>query len=75
MHRRSPILEKLADLYAESAQGRTGLAARPYSIRFEHLLHEARCESGDAYSNALADLYDGIALALVRQTQRQSKQR
>jgi hypothetical protein len=68
MHRRSPILEKIADLYAESALGRTGTAARPYSIRFEHLLQEAGCESGDAYSNALADLaaHDGMAVALLK---------
>ena len=68
MHRRSPILEKLAELYAASTAGETGRAARDFSIRCDALLAEADCESGDAYANALADLTaaDGGALVIVK---------
>jgi len=66
--RRSPVLETLAELYAESTAGQTGCVGRDFSVRFEELLSVARCESGDAYANALADLRaaDGAALALAK---------
>ena len=68
MTRRSPILEKLADLYAESTAGETGQVVQPYSIRYGKLLAEADCESGDAYANAVADLTaaDGGAVVIVK---------
>lgn len=68
MHRRSPILERLAELYAESTAGETGQAARPFSIRCDELLAQAACVRGDAYANAIADLTaaDGGALVIVK---------
>lgn len=68
MPRRSPILEKLADLYAESTAGQTGRAARHFSIRYDWLLSEAGCASGDAFANARADLIaaDGDALLIEK---------
>lgn len=68
MTRRSPILEKLAELYAESTAGETGRVARDFSIRYEALLAAAECDRGDAYENARADLAaaDDTALVLVK---------
>ena len=68
MSRRSPILEKLADLYAESTAGQTGRAARAFSIRYDRLLADAECASGDAFENARGDLAaaDGAALVIER---------
>lgn len=66
--RRSPILEKLAELYAASQLGQTGVATRSYSMPFLRLLDEADCRSGDRYENALLDLAsaDGAMLELKR---------
>ena len=77
MRRRSPILERLADLYAESSQGLTGVSSRAFSIRFEPLLKAAGCETGDAYTNALLDLgqADGQAVVLVRHPRSKDIQR
>ena len=68
MTRRSPILEKLAELYAASTAGETGRAARDFSIRYETLLAAAECDSGDAYANARADLAaaDGDTLVISK---------
>ena len=68
MTRRQPILEKLAELYAESTAGTTGQAAQGYGIRFDELLSKAECDRGDAYANALADLAaaDGDALLIKK---------
>ena len=68
MQRRSPILEELASLYAESTAGETGRAAKPFGRPFLLLLKVARCESGERYANALADLEaaDGSAVVLKR---------
>ncbi len=68
MTRRQPILEKLADLYAESTAGTTGQAAQDYGIRFDELLSKAKCDRGDAYANALNDLAaaDGDALVIKK---------
>src|SRR4051812_28528785 len=66
LHRRSPILEKLAELYAASQLGQTGIGKRAYFSDFIELLERAGCTSGDAYANALLDLgtADGSALEL-----------
>ena len=72
MTRRSPILEKLADLYAESTAGQTGRAARAFSIRYARLLADAGCASGDAFTNARADLATADGAALVIEKDRRS---
>lgn len=54
--RRSPILEKLAELYAESTVGLTGIAEREFGIPFPRLLRLGRSTSGDALEIAQADL-------------------
>lgn len=72
MSRRSPILEKLADLYAESTAGVTGQAARPFSIRYDRLLMAAGCASGDAFANARSDLAAADGEALVIEKDRRS---
>ena len=72
MTRRSPILEKLADLYAESTAGLTGRATRAFSIRYDRLLAEAGCASGDAFENARTDLAAANGAALVIEKDRRS---
>ncbi len=72
MSRRSPILEKLADLYAESTAGVTGKASRAFSIRYDRLLSAAGCASGDAFQNARADLAAANGEALVIEKDRRS---
>ncbi|HEY2341635.1 MAG TPA: Wadjet anti-phage system protein JetD domain-containing protein [Chthoniobacteraceae bacterium] len=68
MNRRSPILEALADLYAESKAGQTGIAQRDFSVRYLKLLESAQCLAGDRFENAVSDLaqVDGVALELVK---------
>lgn len=72
MTRRSPILEKLAALYSESTAGTTGRATRAFSIRYDKLLAEAQCNSGDAYANARTDLAAADGQALVIEKDRRS---
>ena len=72
MTRRSLILEKLADLYAESTAGVTGQAARAFSIRYDRLLTAAGCASGDAFANARADLAAADGESLVIEKDRRS---
>ena len=72
MSRRSPILERLADLYAESTAGQTGRTARAFSIRYDKLLADAGCASGDAFENARADLATADGAALVIEKDRRS---
>ncbi len=69
MTRRSPVLETLARLYEAGTQGQMGAAARDFGVRFTDLLAEAKCERGEAYANALADLAEAErtgALELVK---------
>lgn len=65
LDRRSPVLEKLAELYAASTAGTTG-TGNGYLIRFDKLLAQADCTSGERYENALADLraHDGQAVRI-----------
>src|SRR5262245_53617635 len=65
MTRRSPVLEALAQRYEESTQGRTGVASRDFGVRFSELLASAKCESGDAYANALTDLAEAEGLGAL----------
>jgi len=66
LDRRSPVLEKLAELYAASTAGCTGAATRDFGLPFLKLLEAAGCESGERYENAVADLtaHDGNALRI-----------
>jgi hypothetical protein len=66
--RRSPVLEKLAELYVGSEAGKTGATKNGYCIRYEELLKAARCMSGERFTNAASDLDrgDGVLLYLKR---------
>ena len=52
----SPILEKLAELYAVSQSGRTGAATRDFQYNYGKLIEAAACTSGERHANARADL-------------------
>lgn len=54
--RASPILEKLAELYAISLSGRTGAATRDFQCNYGKLLEAASCISGERHANARVDL-------------------
>ena len=54
--RRSPVLEKLAELYAESEAGKTGCVARDFGEPLPRLLRRAKCMSGSRFSLAETDL-------------------
>src|SRR4051812_48186623 len=66
--RKSPVLEKLAELYICSEAGKTGAAKNGFCIRYDELLKAACCLSGDRFANAVADLEssDGQILTLKR---------
>ena len=68
LDRRSPVLEKLAELYASSEAGKTGAPKNGFGIRYENLLKAARCLSGERFTNAVDDLDrgDGAILCLKR---------
>ena len=68
LDRRSPVLEKLAELYASSEAGKTGAPKNGFGIRYENLLKAARCLSGERFANAVDDLDrgDGAILCLKR---------
>lgn len=68
MHRRFPILEKLAELYASSTLGKTGISSRDFSIAYRDLLEKAASTSGDAWVLAKQDLAqaDGVALLIEK---------
>ena len=66
LDRRSPILEKLADLYRESTAGKTGAAGRDFGLPYERLLREAGCEKGEALVNAEADLRTAESAGALR---------
>lgn len=53
---RSPVLETLADLYAESTAGKTGIAERDFGEPYHRLLKRAKTMSGAALSLANSDL-------------------
>lgn len=56
LDRRSPVLEKLAELYAESTAGSTGVTTRDFGLPFPKLLEAADCLKGEALALAEADL-------------------
>jgi hypothetical protein len=56
LDRRSPVLEKLAELYAASTAGSTGTATRDFGLPFLKLLEAAGCVKGEALALAEADL-------------------
>src|SRR5205085_11935134 len=68
LDRPSPVLEKLAELYAGSESGKTGAPKNGFGIRYENLLKAARCVSGERFTNAVEDLErgDGVILCLKR---------
>jgi hypothetical protein len=68
LDRRSPVLEKLAELYAGSEAGKTGSTKKGYCIRYEDLLKASRCLSGERFTNAVNDLdyAEGVLLCLQR---------
>jgi hypothetical protein len=69
-----PILATLAALYEESTQGQTARAGRDFGVRHGALLEKARCDRGDAYAAALADLERAeIARAIVVQRDRRTR--
>lgn len=53
---RSSVLETLADLYAESTAGKSGIAARDFGEPYQRLLKRAKAESGSALTLANTDL-------------------
>jgi len=56
LDRPSPILEELAELYANSQSGRTGFTSRDFQYDFRKLIEGASCASGERYMNARADI-------------------
>lgn len=56
LDRRSPVLEKLAELYAASTAGCTGVTARDFGLPYPKLLEAADCLKGEALVLAEADL-------------------
>lgn len=54
--RRSPVLDQLAELYAESRAGATGVVAREFGVSFLRLLERAHSTSGEALDLARSDL-------------------
>jgi hypothetical protein len=65
LDRRSPVLEKLAELYAESVAGTTGSAARDFGVRFLKLLDQAGCTKGEAFVLAESDLRHAETVAAI----------
>lgn len=63
---RSPVLEALADLYAESTAGTTGQVTRDFGEPYPRLLRRARAASGAALSLAEADLRAAELAGAVR---------
>lgn len=56
LNHRSPVLGTLADLYAGSTAGKTGIATRAFGEPFHRLLRRAKATSGAALSLANTDL-------------------
>jgi hypothetical protein len=68
MKLRSPVLLKLADLYAESAAGRHGGGKLDFQPAIENLLRAAGCAEGEAREMAERDLrsaHDARVVSLV----------
>lgn len=63
--RRSPVLERLASLYAESTAGQTGIVSREFGMRYEQLLALAQCERGSALAVAEEDLRQAERLKAI----------
>jgi len=62
----SPVLQSLAQLYAESKAGRTGAGQRDFLVDLKKLLTDAGCQDGDDRSTAMRQLkeLDGSLLHL-----------
>lgn len=74
LNHRFPVLEVLANLYAESTAGRTGIAARDFGAPYQRLLEHAKATSGDALSLANKDLQAAeLADALKIERHRRSR--
>jgi hypothetical protein len=56
LDRPSPVLDRLAQLYAASQTGRTGVASRDFQHDFRKLIEAAGCTSGERHANARADI-------------------
>jgi hypothetical protein len=56
LDRRSPVLEKLAELYAASTAGISGVTTRDFGLPFLKLIEAAGCVRGEALVLAEADL-------------------
>jgi hypothetical protein len=66
MNPHSPVLHCLAQLFARTQAGRTGVGLLDFQPDFMVVLHEAHCEDGDEREQATRDLKDAEASGLLQ---------